>query len=152
MKSIASFLLLLFFLSFPAYAKKEDKEVRAALKAPTGAQPYPHQWFESKTKKGTSIYGQIYRPREDLVVLEMIPEWQKSQPQSAPKMGSAPDPGTKEAPVIKAVRLKTASGKIYEAKIRRLPAWFMAEARQNYQSLENKGEVPLPQAGEKKAA
>lgn len=151
MKSWIPLLALLLFISFPAYAKKEDKGVRTALKAPTGAQPYPHQWFESKTQKGTSVYGQVYRPREDLVVLEMIPEWEKKPSKPAAKMGSQPE-AAKEAPVIKAVRLKTASGKIYEAKIRRVPSWFMPEARQNYQSPGRNVEVPLPQAGEKKAA
>lgn len=107
-------LTFLFFPQLPVHAKKEKKHT-TALSAPLGAQPYPHQWFETKTKKGASVFGQAYRPRSDLVVLEMLPQSSRG-----------------EQIEIKSVRIKTASGKVYEGQIRRLPFGFMPTARQNY--------------------
>ncbi|OGW82919.1 MAG: hypothetical protein A2Z83_02905 [Omnitrophica bacterium GWA2_52_8] len=146
--------ILLFFLlllSFPAYAKKEDEGSRATLHAPTDVQPYPHQIFESQTQKGTTIHGQVYRPRENLVVLEMMPEWKKSH-KPKPTKSARKQPGeAQEAPVIKSVRLKTESGKVYETEIRRVPSWFMPTARQNYQTPAGQTAAPVSRAGEEKA-
>lgn len=121
------FCLLSFYLiPHTLEAKKKEDKPTAKLFAPAPNQPYVHQWFETKTKKGTSVVGQAYRPRKDLVVLEMAPLSEKGEPVE-----------------IQSVRLITQGGKVYEGKIRRLPSGFMPTARQNYQNPQ--GEAPSPE-------
>lgn len=121
---IVASLLLLCLVPAPLEAKKEKKPT-VQLYAPTPLQPYPHQWIETKTKKGVSVVGQAYRARKDLVVLEMVPLSDSGKPVE-----------------IKSIRIRTASGKVYEGKIRRLPSGFMPIARQNYQHPEDGAGAP----------
>lgn len=127
-KKTCLFTFLFCLLSFSLFphtleAKKKDDQTTAQLFSPTPNQPYVHQWVETKTKKGMSVVGQAYRPRKDLVVLEMAPLSEKEEPVE-----------------IESVRLVTPSGKVYQGQIRRLPSGFMPTARQNYQNPQ--GQAP----------
>ena len=108
------FLLSVFLLPLSLEAREKNPRPEFTNDL-TGVQPYPHQWIEAKGKKGVSLMGQAYRPRPDLFVMEL---------------NSFPDAQTE----IKSVKLKTSDGKVYEGKIRRLPASFMPTARKNYQN------------------
>lgn len=115
--------VLAFILPSCPLEAKEDKKPVVKMYAPAPNQPYPHQWFETKTKKGKSVVGQAYRPRKDLVVLEMIPLSNSGAPVE-----------------IKSVRLVAPNGKVYEGQVRHLPFGFMPIARQNYQQPEGSAE------------
>ncbi len=122
------FLILLFsflFVPLPLEARKKDSGPEYTRDL-TGAQPYVHQWIDAKGKKGVSVFGQSYRPRPDLFVMEL---------------NSFPEDGTE----IKNVRLKTADGKVIEGKIRKLPFNFMPTARRNYQNPQSGETAPVSQ-------
>jgi hypothetical protein len=103
------------FLPTEAFAKVRVNKKGEMTMDLSGVQPYPHQWVETNRKSGVSVFGQVYRARPNLVVFEMT---------------AYPEARTE----IKSVKIKTADGKIYEGKIRRLPLNFMPQARKNYQS------------------
>jgi len=141
--SIPSFtFLLLFFLLFistSVEAKKDGKKLEKQLQAPQDGQPYVHQWFETKTKDRTGVFGQVYRPRKDLVVLEMIPNVEEESLFGGGRKGSERvglGSGETSKPEVTAVRIKTKDGKVYEAQMRKVPMWFMPAARKNFQSSE----------------
>ena len=111
------FLLSLFSLFFSPFSleAKKNKDQQQLTIDPSGNQPYFHQWLETNTKTKMSVLGQIYRPREDVVVMELFP-----YPEGEAE--------------IKSVKIRTADGKVVEGKIRRLPFNYMPTARKNYQS------------------
>ena len=95
--SLPFFLLLLFLLPFSLEAKKNKDQEQLTID-PSGNQPYFHQWFETNSKKKMSVLGQIYRPREDVVVMELFPY---------------PEAETE----IKSVKIRTADGKVVEGNL-----------------------------------
>ena len=117
--SLPIFILFLFLLPFSLEAKKNKDQDQLTID-PSGNQPYFHQWFETNSKKKMSVMGQLYRPREDMVVMELFP-----YPEGEAE--------------IKSVKIRTADGKVVEGKIRRLPWNFMPIARKNYQNQASSG-------------
>ena len=124
LKKVFRFSLLggaLLFCGFLGRGKKSSDashEMTVILDSP---QPYPHQYYESKKNKVT-VFGQIYRPRPDLAVVEILTD-----------NGEPLD--------VTAIKIKTKDGQVTEGKVRRLPFDFMATARKNYQTPENSSEV-----------
>ena len=87
-----------------------------------GSQPYAHQYYETQDKNKVTVFGQIYRPRPDLAVMEILTD--NGQPLD-----------------VVSVRIKTKDGKTVAGQVRRLPFDFMPTARKNYQPPESPSEV-----------
>ena len=151
---LAAFALTFLTVSVQAsFARKSKEKHETQLRLPEGQQPYVHHWFGTKTKQGASVFGQVYRPRKDLVVLEMVPEAEKQPVFGTGREGSKRVglPGSAPKAEVTAVRIKTKDGKIYESQVRKVPSWFMPTARKNYRSPLSEIEKPPPDLIEKEA-
>ncbi|PIW64865.1 MAG: hypothetical protein COW12_04490, partial [Candidatus Omnitrophica bacterium CG12_big_fil_rev_8_21_14_0_65_45_16] len=126
----AAILVVFLLVVLPqAFAKVKTSDLLPS----TSEQPYPHQTFETKRQNNVKVTGQAYRARPDLMVLELrVDQTKRLGPPPSRTRPGARRAVSDEPAEIQSVRLKTPDGKVREANMRRVPEWFMPQARQNF--------------------